>query len=160
MIVKTILVGVGGRGWWPVEVLAADSRFQPVALVDFNEEFLRRAQKQLGLPDEVLFNDLSAALSVVEADAVIICTPTRTHAPLSRLAFAAGKHVLVEKGMTLDWEEAKALVHEAEMANTKFCVAQNYRYGAVEQAISGILADTQHPHNPGSVAIVDFIHHR
>jgi predicted dehydrogenase len=160
MRLKAILVGVGGRGQWPVEVLGSDPKWQPVALVDMNEGFLHKAQAQLGLPDEVLFNDLSAALATVECDAVIICTPTRTHAPLSRLAFKAGKHVLVEKGMTLDWEEAKALVREAEESNVGFCVAQNYRYNATEQAISTLLANPDHPHYPGNVAIVDLIHHR
>ncbi|HEX8237536.1 MAG TPA: Gfo/Idh/MocA family oxidoreductase [Abditibacteriaceae bacterium] len=160
MAIKTILVGVGGRGRWPVEVLAHHPLFQPVALVDRNQEFLQAAQKDLGLPDEAIFSDLSPALEAVEANAVIICTPTSTHAPLSRLAFAAGKHVLVEKGMTLDWEEAKALVAEADAANVRFCVAQNYRYHPTEQAISALLANPQHAHNPGHVAIVDFLHHR
>ena len=153
MMLKTILVGVGGRGQWAVEVLGSDAKWQPIALVDTDEEFLRKAQAQLELPDEVLFNDLSAALDAVECDAVIICTPTRTHAPLSRLAFEAAKHVLAEKGMTLNWEEAKALVREAEAANVKFCVAQNYRYHATEQAISALLADPDHAHYPGKVAI-------
>lgn len=160
MTIKTILVGVGGRGRWPVEVLGADARFEPVALVDPNEEFRRAAQASLGLPDAALFDDLGHALGGVDADAVVLCTPTRTHAPLSRQAFGAGKHVLVEKGMTLDWGEAQSLVREADTAGVKFCVAQNYRYNAVEQAVSALLAAPDHPHNPGEVAIVDFLHHR
>lgn len=160
MAIKTILVGVGGRGRWPVAVLGADADWQVVALVDKNPEFLTAAQNELGLPDSALFDDLSQALQSVEAEAVIICTPTRTHAPLSRLAFASGKHVLVEKGMTLDWEEAKELVREAEAAGVKFCVAQNYRYHGLEQTISAVLGDAMHPHSPGRVQIVDFIHHR
>jgi len=160
MTLKTILVGVGGRGWWPVEVLGADPKFAPVALVDPNEGFLRRAGEHLSLPAAAQFKDLETALREVPADAVVICTPTRTHAPLARQAFAAGKHVLVEKGMTLDWNEANALVRKAEEAGVKFCVAQNYRYHAVEQAISGVLAESGHEHSPGTVAIADLIHHR
>lgn len=160
MIIKTILVGVGGRGWWPVEVLGADPRFQPVALVDKNEEFLGAAQRQLDLPDTTAFHDLANALSAVDCDAVVICTPTHTHASLARTAFEAGKHVLVEKGMTFDWEEAKALVRDAEAAGVKFCVAQNYRYNSVEQGVSALLANPDYPHHPGKVAIADLIHHR
>lgn len=160
MAIKAVLVGVGGRGRWPVEVLGADSRWEVTALVDMNPEFLAAAQKEPGLASAAIFNDLSQALGAVESDAVVICTPTRTHAALSRLAFAAGKHVLVEKGMTLDWEEAKALVREAEAAGVKFCVAQNYRYHGTEQAISALLREPSHPHFPGAVEIVDFIHHR
>lgn len=160
MKVKTILVGVGGRGNWAVEVLGEDARFEPVALVDPNREFLEAAQAKLNLPEAGLFSELAEALRAVESDAVVICTPTRTHAPLAREAFEAGKHVLVEKGMTMDWAEAQALVAEAEAAGVKFCVAQNYRYNSIEMGISTILADGDHPHNPGAIEIVDFIHHR
>lgn len=157
---RTIHVGVGGRGWWPIEVMGADPKFSPVALVDFNPNFLARAQAQLDLPESFLFTDLGTALQQVEADAVIICTPTRTHGPLARQAFAAGRHVLVEKGMTLDWEEAKSLVRGAEEAKVKFCVAQNYRYGGNEQTVTELLNSLDHPHYPGKVEIVDYIHHR
>lgn len=160
MILRTIHVGVGGRGAWPVEVLGADPRFQPVALVDLNPDFLREAATRLGLPDTALFADLAAALDAVEADAVVICTPTRTHAPLARLAFAAGKHVLVEKGMTLDWAEARALVADAAQAGVRFCVAQNYRYYPAALTVKRLLDDPAHPHHPGRVFIVDCQHHR
>lgn len=157
---KTILVGVGARGRWPVENCRADGRFEPVALVDKSPDFLRAAQNALGLPDSALFDDLSVALQSVEADAVILCTPTVTHAPLARLAFEAGKHVLVEKGMTSDWDEARAMVAGADAAGVKFCVAQNYRYHPTESAIGAILGDPNHPHNPGEIAVVEYVHHR
>ena len=160
MTLRTIHVGVGARGAWPIEVMGADPKFQPVALVDLNKDFLAQAQAQLQLPDAALFDDLQAALNTVAADAVVICTPTVTHAPFARLAFAHGKHVLVEKGMTMDWEEAKALVREADEAGVKFCVAQNYRYFANMATIKHLLDSADDPHHPGKVEIVDFIHHR
>lgn len=160
MTLRTIHVGVGGRGWWPVDVMGTDSHFAPVAVVDLNADFRERAKAHLGLPDTATFADLGTALEQVEADAVVICTPTRTHGPLARLAFAAEKHVLVEKGMTLDWDEAKALVDEAREAGVKFCVAQNYRYNANELAVTEILNDPTHAQYPGRVEIVDYIHHR
>jgi predicted dehydrogenase len=159
-VLRTIHVGVGGRGRWPIEVVGADPKFQPVALVDVNQDFLHAAAAQLDLPDTASHTDLAAALQAVEADAVIICTPTRTHATLARLAFAAGKHVLVEKGMTLDWTEAQALVADAARADVKFCVAQNYRYFPVARAVKRLLDDPADPHHPGQVFIVDCQHHR
>ena len=159
-MIRTIHVGVGARGTWPIKVLGADPRFEPVALVDISRDALVQAQLMLRLSDSALFGDLQAALSVVEADAVVICTPTVTHARLARLAFMHGKHVLVEKGMTMDWQEANALVREAEQAGVRFCVAQNYRYFANMATIKQLLATPEHPHYPGAFQIVDFIHHR
>src|SRR5262249_53566301 len=128
--------------------------------VDLNRDFLTSAQAKLQLADTALFSDLSEALGSVEADAVVICTPTVTHARFARLAFAQGKHVLVEKGMTMDWEEAKALVREAEQAGVRFGGAQTYRYFANMATVKQLLDDPDPPHPPGTVQIVDFIHHR
>lgn len=160
MSISVILVGVGGRGRWAVEVFHADPRWTIVALVEPNADFLESALQYTGLPKSAGFSSLSDAVKSVDADAVIACTPTRTHGPLGREAFAAGMHYLVEKGMTFDWEEAKALVREAEIAGVKFCVAQNYRYHASETAVSACLADSSSPYHPGPIEIVDLIHHR
>lgn len=160
MTLRTIHVGVGGRGTWPLEVMGSDPKFRPVAMVDLNAPFIEAARQKLNAPKLPAFDDLEKALKETEADAVVICTPTRTHGPLSRIAFSRGKHVLVEKGMTMSWDEAKALVREAESAGVRFCVSQNYRYHANERVISRLLKDPSHPHHPGDVRIVDYIHHR
>ncbi len=47
---RTVHVGVGARGTWPIEVMGADPKFQPVALVDLNRAFLDAAAARLGLP--------------------------------------------------------------------------------------------------------------
>jgi len=141
-------------------MMGADPKFAPVAVVDMNPEFRERARIQLDLPETAAFADLETALAQVDAEAVVICTPTRTHGPLARQAFAAGRHVLVEKGLTLDWEEAKSLVAAADAAGVKLCVAQNYRYAADERAVTALLNDPSHPFHPGRVEIVDYVHHR
>lgn len=160
MQLRTIHVGVANRGNWPLEVMGADPRFAPVALVDIQADALIAARQKIGRADVKTFDDLSSAIESVDADAVVICSPTQTHTELCRLAFDAGKHVLVEKGMASDWNDAVALVRRAERANVKFCVAQNYRYHANEIAIQKILGDRNHPHFPGDVRIVDYTHHR
>lgn len=160
MKLRTVHVGVGARGTWPVNITGADPKFEPVALVDVNRDALSQAQGQLHLPDNALFDDLETGLDAVEADAVVISTPTVTHARFARLGFAHSKHVLVEKGMTMDWDEARALVAEAERTGVRFCVAQNYRFFANMATIKQLLGTPQHLHYPGTIQIVDFIHHR
>lgn len=61
-------------------------------------------------------------------DAVDICTPTPIHAPLIRRAIAAGCHILCEKPLCLDHDEAVALVREAEAAKRSFMVAHVIRF--------------------------------
>ena len=62
--------------------------------------------------------------------------------------------------MTMDWAEANALVRAADQAGVRFCVAQNYRYFANMATIKQLLDAPEHPHHPGAVQIVDFVHHR
>ena len=153
---RSIHVGTGGRGVWPIDVVVADPNWQPVALVDVNEAFLQNAREKTGLAKSACFSSLEEAAKAVEADAALICTPTETHAPFARIGFEAGLHVLVEKGMTTDLALAKQLVKEAEESGVRFCVAQNYRYQPLQQAIKQILDEGAY----GAPAIVDLIHHR
>ncbi|HEX2036064.1 MAG TPA: Gfo/Idh/MocA family oxidoreductase [Chloroflexota bacterium] len=153
---RVIHVGVGGRGRWPLEVVGQDPRLTSVALVDVVPEHLDQARAATGLPEAACFPSLQAALEGVAADALIVCTPTRTHAAFCRAGFGAGKHVLVEKGMTLDWAEARRLVEEAAAAGVAFCVAQNYRYMAEAQTLKRLLKGGTY----GTPHLIDFIHHR
>src|SRR5262249_31117289 len=56
-------------------------------------------------------------------DVVDICTPTHLHAPMALAALAAGKHVLVEKAISLTTEDADKLVQAARKANKLLMVA-------------------------------------
>jgi predicted dehydrogenase len=155
-MLRVIHAGVGGRGRWPLEVLGSDPRFESVALVDLVAEHLAAARAVTGLPEAACFTTLEAALAAVEAEAVVICTPTKTHAAFCRTAFGAGKHVLVEKGMTLDWREANALVADAAAARMRFCVSQNYRYMAELRTLQKLIADGEY----GTPHLIDLINHR
>lgn len=157
---KIALVGVGGRGGWVIETVATAPNVDLVALVDLDPRVVEHARTRLGLAPSVAFDDLEQALAVTDAEVVIICTPMSTHAALCRIAFAHGMHVLVEKGMTFSWNEARELVAGAESAGVRFCVAQNYRYRSPIVALQRILEDPTHPDNPGTVSLVDCIHHR
>ena len=155
-VIKSIHVGVGGRGGWPISLATADASWQPVALVDVSAGSLANARKVTGLSEEKCFDKLEAALATVDADAAIVCTPTAFHAPVAEVAFAAGLHVLVEKGMTTSLATAKELVNMAEEKELAFCVAQNYRFQPIQQTMKKILAEGTY----GKPAILDLVHHR
>lgn len=56
---------------------------------------------------------LDALLARPEVHAVSVCTPTDTHASIASRAMQAGKHVLVEKPVSLDRREIESLAEEA-----------------------------------------------
>ena len=76
-------------------------------------------------------------------DAILISTPTAMHFEHASAALTAGKHVMVEKPMTLDYDMSKKLAEQARRAGKLLSVFQNRRwdidYLTVKSAIaSGI----------------------
>jgi len=60
------------------------------------------------------WTDLDAALSQSAADAVYVATPVFLHVPQTIAALRAGKHVLCEKPMALDYAEALTMQQAAD----------------------------------------------
>lgn len=83
-----------------------------VAIVDTNPEVLSKVANQFDI--EARFNTLEEALESVDFEAVVITTPTITHAPLALVAAKAGKHIFLEKPMALTLEECDSIVEIAQ----------------------------------------------
>ncbi len=156
MTLRVIHVGVGGRGEWPVRLMRGDSDWRSVALVDSNPATLAVAAATAGLGPASCFNDLGAALAGVDADAVVVITPSALHGRFVQQALAAGKHVLVEKPFVHDLGEARRLVARAETAGLCLVVAQNYRFGAPQRTLRRLLAEEAF----GPAGYSSVIHHR
>jgi predicted dehydrogenase len=60
-------------------------------------------------PGATIVADLDALLALDELDCVVIATPNDTHFDLARRTLAAGKHVVVDKPVTLSATEARLL---------------------------------------------------
>jgi len=139
--VRTIHVGVGGRGAWPLRLIPERGDFESVALVDIKPDKLAAAREMTGLGEEACFTSLEAALQAVEADAVVVITPPDLHAPQCFEAVRAGKHVLVEKPFTKDLAHAHAVVAAAAERGVKVAVCQNRRCSPSVQTIHRLIRD-------------------
>ncbi|MBX2921505.1 MAG: inositol 2-dehydrogenase [Chitinophagaceae bacterium] len=73
-------------------------------------------------------NHPTDAIARPEVDAVVICTPTSSHAALVEEAIEAGKHVFCEKPLDLSLEVTKKLLRKAEEAGLKLMVGFNRRF--------------------------------
>jgi len=70
-----------------------------------------------------VFTDLHAALGADGADAVYVATPVFLHAPQTLASLAAGKQVLCEKPMAMNYTEARSMVDAARAAGKTLGVA-------------------------------------
>ncbi|MFW5884060.1 MAG: Gfo/Idh/MocA family protein [bacterium] len=63
-----------------------------------------------------------------DVDLVVIATPHDTHLPLTREACAAGRHVVCDKLMALDVDEARSMLVAAQEAGVMLSVFHNRRW--------------------------------
>ncbi len=75
-----------------------------------------------------LVDDFGAILSDPGIDAVVLATPHSRHAEQIKKAAAAGKHILVEKPITLDHASAQAAVAAAQKAGVLLAVGYCRRF--------------------------------
>ena len=139
MTIRTIHIGAGGRGRWPLNRFQNRADFEAVALIDVSADNLAAAREITGLGTDACFDSLSAALQAVEADAVVVITPPDLHADQCMEAVRAQKHVLVEKPFTKDLSQARQIVAEAGEQGVVVAVTQNARFYPPVQTIRRLL---------------------
>ncbi|MCU7549436.1 inositol 2-dehydrogenase [Chitinophagaceae bacterium LB-8] len=83
-------------------------------------------KKQYG--DVFISNDPNEVIERADVDAVLICTPTSSHADLIQKAILNGKHVFCEKPMDLSLEKTAALSAMAADMGIKLMLGFNRRF--------------------------------
>jgi predicted dehydrogenase len=97
-----------------------------VALCDSNTTVLEAAAKRTDV--RTTFADYREAVAHPGVDAVIIATPNVTHAAIALASIAAGKHVLCEKPLAMNYPSARQMLQAAEAANVRHMTAFTYRF--------------------------------
>lgn len=90
-----------------------------------NEETDRWA-KSMGVTNTT--KDYKEILNDPEIDAVLICSSTNTHSPISVEAIHAGKHVFCEKPIDHDIEKIKEVIDALKGSKVKYQVGFNRRF--------------------------------
>ena len=105
-------LGVGRMGETHLRNLVGLSGVRVVAVADPNREAAERGKAISNA--EVALTDIEKAISHPGVDAVVIVTPTETHARLIELAVTADKAVFSEKPIALDLAETNRVVRLAQ----------------------------------------------
>ncbi len=118
-------VAVIGAGPWGSNHIRAYQEMENVelnAICDLNEKLLER-HKNIRI-----VKDYKNILNDDEIKAVSICTPASTHYRMAKDCLEAGKHVLVEKPLTLNSKEAEELIKLADKRKLVLAVGHIFRF--------------------------------
>jgi myo-inositol 2-dehydrogenase/D-chiro-inositol 1-dehydrogenase len=97
---KKIGVGFVGAGWMGKTLMSRLTERDDVEIRGLHQRTKERAVevlRELGLPEDLYFDDYEALLSEPEVDAVFLCSTNEAHGRQAIQAQIAGKHVFCEK---------------------------------------------------------------
>lgn len=124
-----VRVGVVGTGGFANSVHMQGYRQHPganlVGVCDIDIGRANRAAETFGAG--FVTDDYHELVTRDDIDAIDIVTPNVLHTPVALAAFKAGKHVMCEKPLTMNYAEAQQLARAAEEAGTVTGVNFSYR---------------------------------
>ena len=140
-------IGIIGYGYWGPNLVRNFFEVpgcKVIAVSDLRPDRLAKIGPRY--PTVETTTDYNDLLQDPRIDAIAVATPVSTHFELGMAALRAGKHVLMEKPMTADAEQAQQLVDEADRRGLTLAVDHTFVYTPAvrkirEMAQSGALGD-------------------
>ncbi|TAE53389.1 MAG: gfo/Idh/MocA family oxidoreductase [Bacteroidetes bacterium] len=131
--IKIGLLGAGHLGKIHLQQLLELPEYEVVGFMDNSEEVRKKVSAAFGVPAWENASELMAA-----CDAVDLVMPTSFHYAYAKEAILAGKHVFIEKPVTVTAEEAQDLLQLAQhQANIKIQVGHVERYNPAFLSLKG-----------------------
>jgi len=135
--IKVAIIGTGGMAAFHAKNFKETRGCKVVAGVDTDPDRLKAFAEANDIPETYL--STTELLAQSDIDAVAIVTPDPYHKGIALECLAAGKHVLCEKPLALDYPDAKAMADAARKAGVINMVHFTYRNWAPFQKIADII---------------------
>ncbi|WP_108462515.1 inositol 2-dehydrogenase [Devosia naphthalenivorans] len=139
MTVRFGLLGAGRIGKVHAKAITSNPKAQLVAVADAFEKAASDLAAQYGCD----IRTVDTILQSDDIDAVVICTPTDTHADLIEQFSRAGKAIFCEKPIDLDVERVKACLKVVDAEGATLMVGFNRRFDPHFMAMRKAIDDGQ-----------------
>ena len=123
--VRIGIIGCGAIGSVHADAFAKVADAEVVALCDVIPDKLQAKAERHHVGKT--YDDYHKLLADPEIDAVSVCMPNHMHAPIAIDAFKAGKHVFLEKPMSLNAELGKSILAARDAAGKKLQMGMVWR---------------------------------
>lgn len=151
MTVRAAVIGCGDISAIHLDAIAALPDAELVAVCDVDPRRADETARRRGVPG---FTDAVELFEKARPDVVHVCTPHASHAKIAIAALERDIHVIVEKPVARDPQQAAALVAAAEAAGaahgTKSAVCFQNRYNVPVQAAHELLSSGRLGHVLGA----------
>lgn len=135
---KVAIIGTGMIAHTHARQYVENPLAELAAACDVDEERLRAFANRYEIKET--YSDYDKMVADADIDAVSICLPVFLHAPSAIAALKAGKHVLCEKPMAVNADEAQAMVDAADKAGKKLMVYWRMRFAPEARKAREIIA--------------------
>jgi predicted dehydrogenase len=131
-------LAVIGCGWIAQRHAAAARRLRrPLIFASRDVDRARRYARRFG--GIGAHGSYAAAFADPRAEGAIICTPHDQHLADARAAFAAGKHVLIEKPLARTLDEADEMIAAAGAASRVLMVAEQFHFMPAFRRVKAVI---------------------
>ena len=128
-IIKIGIIGCGGIAKGKhMPALKKVKDVEMVAFCDLIPERAEEAAKTYGSADAKVYTDYKELLKDPAISVVHVCTPNRSHSFITVDALESGKHVMCEKPMAINSEEAKKMLDAAKRTGKKLSIGYQNRF--------------------------------
>lgn len=135
-VLKFGVVGIGNAGGGVLSMMRAMPQVEVVAVADVRPHALQAFEREYGGRG---YDSIEKLCRDPEVEAIWVATPNPFHCPHTIMAAQHGKHVVVEKPMALDLQEAEAMIEAADKNQVKLFSGHTRAFDPPVQAISRIL---------------------
>lgn len=130
-MLKAGVLGAGHLGKIHLRLLQQSERYELVGFYDANPENARAVEAEFGYK---YFDNVDALIDA--CDMIDVVTPTSYHHASGLKVLEAGKHLFVEKPITVTVEEAHELISLSRKRNVKGQVGQVERFNPAFRAVA------------------------
>ncbi len=136
---RIAVIGAGHLGRIHAKLLAQVDGAELVAISDPSDQARENAAKLFSVPTHADYRDF-----IADIDAAVIAAPTAEHATIASTLLKAGKHLLVEKPLTIEAAAAQRIAMLAASRRLTLQVGHVERFNPAFSALENLAVDAKY----------------
>lgn len=130
-MLKAGVLGAGHLGKIHLKLLQQSNRYELIGFYDANQDHAKQIEAEFGYTYYPDIDDLIAACDMID-----VVTPTSYHHESGLKVLEAGKHLFIEKPITVTVEEARELISLSRKRNVKGQVGHVERFNPAFRSVA------------------------